>query len=200
MENVRKFTIVDTDTQQIKVIESAANTLGELKADLTRNGFNVEDKAIQEGLTKTEFMSDDAILPRDVVRNGNVTNDLVFRITNVNKKIKSGAVSGERASLYSYIKDNHLEEAVRELFNKSYTNIPTATLRAFVEDHKNCCCEESCGTNPLDEKLVENIKLAYEEVVSKMKVLTDILSANNLLSPKNDSPYTNEELKEMFDF
>ena len=83
--NTYIFTIVDTESQKTKEIHSSATTVAELKRDLRQNGFNVDGKTIQEGLTRTEFKDDSSLLPHDVpTRNGGITNDLVFRLTKTN--------------------------------------------------------------------------------------------------------------------
>ena len=86
----RKITVIPTKTHKTQVIESAATTLAELKADLTKAGIDYTDCTFFEGLTKIELKNDAAILPHDVPYKGATTNNLVFMITNASKKIKSG--------------------------------------------------------------------------------------------------------------
>ena len=94
----RKITIVATREQKKYVIDSAATTLGELKADLDNVGINYEDMTFMEGLTRTEILRDDSLLPHDVERVNRetgetyITNELVFMLTNTAKKISSGVV------------------------------------------------------------------------------------------------------------
>ena len=64
--NMNTFTIVDTESQKTKEIQSNATTVAELKRDLRQNGFNVDGKTIQEALTRTEFKDDSSVLPHDV--------------------------------------------------------------------------------------------------------------------------------------
>src|SRR5574344_2895449 len=89
MDQLKTFTVVDTETQMTKEIKSSATTVGELKRDLRQNGFNVDDKTIQEALTRVRFEDDEALLPHDVSYRGTITNDLVFRLTKTNKNVKS---------------------------------------------------------------------------------------------------------------
>ena len=84
----RKITVVSTRNQKKSVIMSAATTLAELKADLRQNGIDYEGMTFYEGLTHTELLTDEAILPHDVPYKGATTNELVFMLTNPNKKIK----------------------------------------------------------------------------------------------------------------
>lgn len=90
--NSRKITIVDSKLQKRSTIMSEAETLGELKRDLTSNGINYSGKTFMEGLSRSELKEDASILPHDIQRpDGSVTNELVFMLTEPEKKIKSGA-------------------------------------------------------------------------------------------------------------
>jgi len=126
--NPRSFTIMDTDSQVTKVIES---TVAELKRDLRAAGFNVENKTIQEGVSGIEFKTDDAILPHDVPYNGTITNDLVFRLTKAQKHINSGAMS--RPEAYAAVKKLGLQEVIAKKYGKNFTMCKTADLIAEVE-------------------------------------------------------------------
>ena len=86
----RKITIVSTKSQSKKVIMSSATTLAELKSDLRQNGIDYEGMSFFEGTSKVELKNDASVLPHDVPWKGTVTNELVFMLTNTNKKIKSG--------------------------------------------------------------------------------------------------------------
>lgn len=86
----RKITIVSTKDQSKKVIMSSATTLAELKSDLRQNGIDYAGMTFFEGTSKTELKNDASVLPHDVPWKDTVTNELVFMLTNTNKKIKSG--------------------------------------------------------------------------------------------------------------
>lgn len=96
-------TIVDTRTGRTTVLESNATTRGELRQELLVIGIETDGMSIQEGLTKTELVSDSTPLPTNVQYHGSTTNNLVFRITGNTKKIKSGA-----ADLLNEAKENLL--------------------------------------------------------------------------------------------
>ena len=51
----RKITIISTKNHSTKVINSAATTLSELKADLNNAGISYTDCPFFEGLTKTQL-------------------------------------------------------------------------------------------------------------------------------------------------
>ena len=58
---------------------------------MNRNaGINYEGKDWLEGITKTSPVGDDSLLPTNVNYKGTVTNNLVYMLTNTNKRIRSG--------------------------------------------------------------------------------------------------------------
>lgn len=139
--NIKTFTIVDTETQRTKEIKSNATTVAELKRDLRQNGFNVEGKTIQEALTRTEFKDDSSVLPHDVPYKGTVTNDLVFRLTKTNKQVKSGM---DRPTAYAKVKELGLADAIKAQFGKNFTQVSTADLVSFIEANgKGTCCKKA---------------------------------------------------------
>lgn len=127
----RKITVVSTKNQKKSVIMSAATTLAELKSDLRQNGIDYIGMTFYEGTSKTELKTDESVLPHDVPYKGTTTNELVFMLTNTNKKIKSGAMS--RAEAYAAIKDNNLQEECVKKFGKNFTICKTADLIFLIE-------------------------------------------------------------------
>ena len=89
MEN-RKIIIVDSSSNQKVVINTDAETFGELKRAARNAGINYEGKDWLEGITKTSPVGDDSLLPVNVNYKGTITNNLVYMLTNTNKKIRSG--------------------------------------------------------------------------------------------------------------
>lgn len=86
----RKITIVETKNQRKSTIMSSASTLAELKSDLRANGIDYSGMTFFEGTSKVELKNDASVLPHDVPYKGTITNELVFMLTNTNKKIRSG--------------------------------------------------------------------------------------------------------------
>ena len=127
----RKITVIPTKTHKTQVIESAATTLAELKADLTKAGIDYTDCTFFEGLTKIELKNDAAILPHDVPYKGTTTNNLVFMITNASKKIRSGA-GLDRKAIIEEIKAKNLTEVVKKTYGKNYTNCKTEALQEIL--------------------------------------------------------------------
>lgn len=129
----RKITVVQTKNQKKSVIMSAATTLAELKSDLRANGIDYDGMTFFEGTSKVELKNDASVLPHDVPYKGIVTNELVFMLTNTNKKIRSGAMS--RTEAYNAIKSMSLQSACVKKFGKNFTMCKTADLIALVQSN-----------------------------------------------------------------
>lgn len=131
----RKITVVQTKNQKKSVIMSAATTLAELKSDLRANGIDYDGMTFFEGTSKVELKNDASVLPHDVPYKGTVTNELVFMLTNTNKKIRSGAATMSRAEAYSAIKSMGLQDACVKKFGKNFTMCKTTDLIALIQSN-----------------------------------------------------------------
>lgn len=131
----RKITVIQTKNQKKSVIMSAATTLAELKSDLRANGIDYDGMTFFEGTSKVELKNGASVLPHDVPYKGTITNELVFMLTNTNKKIRSGAVAMSRAEAYSAIKSMGLQDACVKKFGKNFTMCKTADLIALVQSN-----------------------------------------------------------------
>lgn len=131
----RKITVVQTKNQKKSVITSAATTLAELKSDLRANGIDYDGMTFFEGTSKVELKNDASVLPHDVPYKGTITNELVFMLTNTNKKIRSGAVAMSRAEAYSAIKSMGLQDACVKKFGKNFTMCKTDDLIALIQSN-----------------------------------------------------------------
>lgn len=203
----RKITVVSTRDQKRSTIMSAATTLGELKADLNNAGINYSDMTFYEGLTKTELVNDESLLPTNVSYKGQITNELVFMLTNMNKKIKSGAMSREEA--YHYIKDNNLRSEVLKRYGKNYTVCKTSELIDLITELDNSTVEKVTSEEPKVCKCDSNLKDAFEEMMSYLHsrgVLYDHQirniknTLNRSITEKVEPSYSNSEIDEMFKF
>lgn len=129
----RKIIIVDSASNSQTTITTDATTFGQLKAAVRAAGINIDGKDWLEGLTKTQPMSDDALLPTNVNYKGQVTNNLVYMLTNTNKKTRSGAMSYNE--MKSYIKNNGLTAEFQEKYGKNYTQGKTTEFQEFIAAH-----------------------------------------------------------------
>ena len=216
----RKITIVATREQKKYVIDSAATTLGELKADLDNVGINYKDMTFMEGLTRTEILSDDSILPHDVERVNRetgetfVTNELVFMLTNTAKKISSGVVCADRKSCYSYIKEHGMQDAIQRTFGKNFTQVKTEDLILFIKneasvvapaqvtapEHTECVdLKARKAIKMLCKALIEYDEYAFDEVFNEINGMS--VEQRCLCTSKEDkcnSPYSDDEINSMF--
>ena len=197
--NTKKFTVVDTRTNKTKVIESTANTVGELKADLRRNGIDPDGMAIQEGLTKTELGEDGSYLPHDVPYKGGVTDNLVFRLTQREKKIRSGVMS--RSEAFAEVKRLGLQGTILEKYGKNFTQVKTEFLISEIEAAtKSCSCnchqegvsasDVADAVTMLTNKLVNSGVLDEEDGEEVVGLLNTELSSDEI--------YTADEIADMF--
>lgn len=129
----RKITVVQTKNQKKSVIMSAATTLAELKSDLRANGIDYDGMTFFEGISKVELKNDASVLPHDVPYKGIVTNELVFMLTNTNKKIRSGSMS--RSEILNTIKSMGLQAVCMKKFGKNPTNCKSADLIALIQNN-----------------------------------------------------------------
>lgn len=203
----RKITVIETKSSKKTIIETAATTLGELKRDFTEYGIDYSDMTFFEGLTKTELINNDSILPTNVMYKGTPTNNLTIMLTNSNKKIKSGALSETtpRSVVYSHIQNMGLQTQCVTRFGRNYTQVPTASLIALINDaNKNT--EKKCECNNETERLVNAFTalidtLEFNDHISYLEAneLREILGAPKS-TPKDKEIYSQEELDDMFDF
>ena len=218
----RKITVIPTKTHKTQVIESAATTLAELKADLTKAGIDYTDCTFFEGLTKIELKNDAAILPHDVPYKGTTTNNLVFMITNASKKIRSGA---DRKSIIAEIKAKNLTEVVKKTYGKNYTNCKTEDLEKILSMNNTSVLKEAPVKKEVPNKPAMKTadlssyvtKAELREVIeSLLKEMEDAdvdyiedvdidniaiigkVSSSNFEEEKSDSPYSSNELDDMF--
>ena len=220
----RKITVIPTKTHKTQVIESAATTLAELKADLTKAGIDYTDCTFFEGLTKIELKNDAAILPHDVPYKGTTTNNLVFMITNASKKIRSGAKL-DRKAIIEEIKAKNLTEVVKKTYGKNYTNCKTEDLEKILSMNNTPTLKEAPAKKEVpNEPVMKTTDLSNyvtkaelrEVIESLLKEMEDVevdyvedvdidniaiigkVSSSNSGEEKLDSPYSSNELDDMF--
>lgn len=217
----RKLTVVDTSTQRTVTFMSTAETVAELKADLTRQGISTTGMTIYEGLTKTELKSNDSRLPHDVPYKGEYTNNLVFRLTKSEKNIRSGASRGE---LYDQIKKLGIADSIKAKYGKNFTQCSSAALEEAVAAANKKAAAKAAPAPKAEKPAApakenkDNTKPAGHscKAAEAVATLTSILAAHGLLSsddvkavsnvlgtpvPEGDKdPYSPAEIEHMFDF
>lgn len=212
----RKITIIETKNQRKSTIMSSASTLAELKSDLRANGIDYSGMTFFEGTSKVELKNGASVLPHDVPYKGTITNELVFMLTNTNKKIKSGAIVMSRTEAYSAIKSMGLQNACIKKFGKNFTMCKTADLIALIQSNSASkpapVAPASNGGECVDtvaraaiSKLVEILEdNGTIEDYEKEKVLGILEGAVKVApseeyKPKPASPYSDDEINDMFE-
>lgn len=188
--NSRKITIVDSKLQKRSTIMSEAETLGELKRDLTANGINYSGKTFMEGLSRSELKEDASILPHDIQRpDGSVTNELVFMLTEPEKKIKSGATL-TRQECYAKVKELGLQAAVQSRFGKNFTQCSTDDLNSFLAVRAGKA-SKTAKPAPKAAKAApaaapkKEVKASDSEIVKNATAFTNKLLEAGAISPQN---------------
>lgn len=226
----RKITIVSTRNQKKSIIMSAATTLAELKADLRQNGIDYDGMTFYEGTSKVELKDDASVLPHDVPYKDQTTNELVFMLTNTNKKIRSGA-DMSRADVYAAIKAKGLQEECVKRFGRNFTKCKTADLVALINEKS--VSKTALSTPTKEEKVAETKREKSKKqantaecVDTKARAalsrLLTILTDNDVLEdaeaeeiegilddkattsddckPSSESSYSDDEIDRMFNF
>ena len=226
----RKITIVSTRNQKKSIIMSAATTLAELKADLRQNGIDYDGMTFYEGTSKVELKDDTSVLPHDVPYKDQTTNELVFMLTNTNKKIRSGA-DMSRADAYAAIKSKGLQGECVKRFGKNFTMCKTADLVALINEKS--VSKTALSTPAKEEKVAEtkrreskkqantaecvdtkaraalsrlltiltdNDVLDDDEAEEIEDILDDKATTSNDCKPSSESSYSDDEIDRMFNF
>ena len=215
----RIITIVSTANSSKVELETDATTLGELKAVMRQADIAYDGMTFYEGLTKSELVDDASILPHDVVRNGQTTNNLVFMLTNTNKKIRSGY---DRVELYNIIKEKSLAEECKERLGKNFTVCKTSELEELVkgcESSKSAAKAATVETSAafvvvgVDaatalQQEVKTLSNAFNTLLNFLKVyeildwdeIDEIKSCMVKGEENKDSLYKNSEIDDMFSF
>ena len=140
--------------------QSNATTYGQLKEELQAQGFDLSNTRVTEGNTQLDLVNDDAVLPINIQKRGQITNDLIIVMT-PNARPKSGSIDVQNASyaeLKAVVKDLYHGpqfEAAREHFG-NYTQLKTDDMRDLLQEW-----QES------QESLADTSK--FEEVCSKLE-------------------------------
>lgn len=214
----RKITVVSTKTQKKSVIMSGAETLGELKKDFREAGIDYEGMTFYEGTSKTELKTDESVLPKDVPYTNRTTgetkntNELVFMLTNTNKKIKSGAMT--RTEAYDAIRAKGLQAECQKRFGRNFTMCKTSDLVSLIESTINLPQQEEVKTGCVDVQaraaltmLVDALNEDYvigSEVREKVfgildgAAVTPTVSDDCKSESDSPSPYDDNEIDDMF--
>lgn len=195
----RNITIVSTQNQNKYVVNTAATTLGELKAALREQGIAYDGMTFYEGLSHTELLTDESVLPHDVPYKGNVTNELVFMLTVPNKKIRSGAVPEARQALYDAIKELGLESVCVTVYARNFTQCKNSELMSLIEEAE--AARQEAAASPNVEKALDLLVSILEDDLTISNAQAEsVRAALTGKAVEVKSPYSDDELSEMFGF
>ena len=118
--------------------QSRATTYGQLKEELQSQGFDLSNTRVTEGNTQLDLVNDDAVLPVNIQKRGQLTNDLIIVMT-PNARPKSGSIDVQNAS-YAELKaevkalyHGEQSEEARAHFG-NYTQMKTAVMRDLLHE------------------------------------------------------------------
>ena len=183
----RKITIVDSQSGSKVEIMTDATTFGELKKAVVNAGINVTNKDWLEGITKTSPRSDESVLPTNVKyvpkRGENagkeiITNNLVYMLTNVEKKIKSGM---DRKEAYAKVKELNLADSIKKEFGRNFTQVSTENLVSFVEKSQKKGNSVKANTKSKVESLNKAME-SKESMKTAVKNLSDEVFASAVVT------------------
>ena len=198
----REILIANTKTQKRSKITTSATTLGELKADLQAAGIDYSNMTFTEGISKTQLLNDATQLPQNVMYKGQPTNNLVILLTNTKKNISSGTMTRKEA--YQAIKDNNLQDAVKEEFGRNFTQVPTSDLLVFIAQNGVSEITKTLNEEPTEvededavadelkeveeEEMDENLPNYIEDIITDLAINTpeDSLYAHIVMLVNND--------------
>ena len=182
----RTILIANNKTQRRYNIETAATTLGELKAQMREQGIDYDGMTFTEGITKTQMVDDSSVLPTNVMYKGAPTNNLVMLLTNPNKQIASGAM--DRKDAYRLVKEMNLQDAIAEGEGTNYTRVKTDVLEEYININRNGVPQETLEevreeiAQEFSTKKVEAAKTApHADLVELMYLGVKYLVNHNIL-------------------
>lgn len=130
----RTVTVWESSKQKKTVFTSNAETLGELKSEMQAHDIDLTNMSILEGVSHTQLLSDESVLPHDIPYRGERTNNLMIYLTLQNKKVSSGI---DRKEIGAWIKENNLSDALFAEFHNNWTRVSTDNLIKFYNEHKD---------------------------------------------------------------
>lgn len=179
----REILVANTRTQRRDKVVTDATTLGELKSALTSAGIDFSGMTFTEGISKTQLLDDATQLPQNVMYKGNPTNNLVILLTNTKKNIASGAMSRQEA--YAAIRANSLQEEVKRVFKRNFTQVPTEALETFLAKHNAIEVETPDTTTSAgsDFDVDRQEKVSETEKDTLPMFIDDIITDTNIMYP-----------------
>lgn len=197
-----KATIVNNVENTTKVVELADNvkTVSELKKAL-----GISDGRIFEGTTHTDLVSDRSDLP--TLPENKVERGYVFFVSPSQTKTKNGAYS--RKECYSIIKERHLEDVVKSLYRRNFTQVATDALNNVIASESGESVNDTPATlstphttnstptnttDATDDVVEKDIFLALADAITDESKKEDVVKMINAVF---HNPYSVQDLANM---
>ena len=205
----RTIWVLDRATNTHVEIITDATTFGELKQAAKAAGVNYEGKDWLERISQQSPLSDESILPTNLPWQGKVTNDLVFVLTDTNKKIKSGLGRNE---ILEKVRDLGLQQELKLKYGKPYTNISNDTLLKEVEeaeealntddvfDDCDVCHEKDNKYNSVIKVIAALLAGLPKEVVKDIESYYADLVKDNAMHVVKSINFSKEDFENFLDF
>lgn len=151
---------------------STATTYGQLRQELIEKGFDLTNTRVTEGNTQVDLVNEGALLPTNISRRGQLTNDLIIIMT-PQTQIKSG--SGDS---YTYIE---ARTEVKEIYNS-----PNSYIRTLAKQHFGNY------THLTKNALINKLELWKEQFEEEEEVALDNYTSENCGCRCKDSEFDEE--------
>lgn len=188
----RTVTVWESSKQKKTVFTSNAETLGELKSEMQAHDIDLTNMSILEGVSHTQLLSDESVLPHDIPYKGERTNNLMIYLTLQNKKVSSGI---DRKEIGAWIKENNLSDALFAEFHNNWTRVSTDNLIKFYNEHKDAAPaapkaeDEKPAETPETPETHKDETPANSGLIKWAKRVTEILYEEDIIDG-----YQNDEL------
>ena len=205
----RTIWILDRATNTHVKIITDATTFGELKQAAKAAGVRYEGKDWLERISQQSPLSDESILPTNLPWQGKVTNDLVFVLTDTNKKIKSGLGRNE---ILEKVRDLGLQQELKLKYGKPYTNISNDVLLKEVEEAEEAlntddvfndcdvCHEKDNKYNSVIKVIAALLAGLPKEVVKDIENYYTDLVKDNAMHVVKSINFSKEDFENFLDF
>lgn len=196
----RKIIVIDAATSKRVILNTDAKTRGELSTLVKNAGVDVAGKDWLESLTKTTLTDDSSLLPTEAEYRGEKTNNLVFVLSNSNKKITLGV---DRSELYDKVKKLNLQNTVKEITGRNFTQATNAALIDIIEDAElaleNLNTSDNTEAMSLQEKYNSLCFAVASLLVSLEDCITDDVNnaAARILSNKGGYELTDNDIDDI---
>ena len=193
-----KATIVNNVENTTKVVELADNvkTVSELKEAL-----GISDGRIFEGTTHTDLVNDRSDLP--TLPENKVERGYVFFVSPSQTKTKNGAYS--RKECYSIIKERHLEDIVKNIYRRNFTQVATDALNKVITSGtvgsgstpatpSTPHTTNNTTTDATDDVVEKDIFLALADAITDESKKEDVIKMINAVF---HNPYSVQDLANM---